>query len=87
MTVRIIMLAAMKREAEGSVFHQETLLELERLYAIEDAARALWDAHCKSHDRYKHGPGVRDLDPRKYGMNYGELVQLAEALGLTPEKS
>ena len=43
------------------------------------AARALWEAHCKSHDAIQQ-PDRGPIDPRKYGMNYGELVELKKAL-------
>lgn len=55
--------------------------EIERLRKIELAGHALWNAHCKSHDAI---PSTRYTPPKKWGMNYGELVALAEALGIVP---
>lgn len=48
-------------------------------FNVVTAARALWDAHCKSHDAIQQ-PERGRIDPRKYGMNYGELVELKKAL-------
>ena len=47
--------------------------ELKRLRKIEKAAAKLWKAHCRSHDAL--------LSPQKFGMNYGELLDLGVALG------
>lgn len=63
---------------------QRVRVDLERLQGIEMAARALWDAHNKSHDAIQHP--ARGIDPRKYGMNYGELVSLGRALGIVPKE-
>jgi len=59
-----------------------TMIDIDRIEKIEKAARDLWDAHNKSHDAIpldgRHTP------PKKWGMNYGELVKLAEVLGIVP---
>ena len=59
--------------------------ELKQLVSIARAARALWDAHCKSHDAIQHPP--RGFDGRKFAINYGELVALADALGIVPRET
>lgn len=60
-----------------------TVSHLKGLQAASDnlakASRNLWEAHCKSHDAIRQ-PERGPIDPRKYGMNYGELVALKEAL-------
>lgn len=48
--------------------------EISRLRRIETAAKALVEAHKVSHDTKPW--------PLKYGMNYGELVELIHALGI-----
>jgi len=52
--------------------------EIERLRKIETAATNLWNAHCKSHDAQP--------SPQKFAMNYGELVKLAQALGIVEDR-
>ncbi len=53
--------------------------ELSRLRKIERAATALWNEHCKCHDALPA--------PQKFGMNYGQLLELGVALGLAKRKS
>jgi hypothetical protein len=60
-------------------------VEIARLRDVEIAARALWDAHCKSHEAHKSPD--RGFNHLRYAMNYGELVDLAKSLGITPRET